>query len=201
MLQESISISPARGVRLLTNAVNILWTSAMPTCALAWSGAGRKRRSRAKSRWYSSSLADPRAICRNRLNSRSDRRPHPSAMLAAMEAAARRSWLVSPYISSFGNLCVSLYIASVSRVSFLPYLKIFEVFHFSSQKSVGPNRQALAARSQQLEAKSSLQNSSLAAAGSCSKVPIRKERQKFLRRTPRVPGAQPVRRCGWIRQA
>jgi hypothetical protein len=37
----------------------------------------------------------------------------PSAILAGMEALARRIWLVNPYISSLGKLLVARYIARV----------------------------------------------------------------------------------------
>jgi hypothetical protein len=46
---------------------------------------------------YSDSFADPNAISRKREKSASEQRPHPSAMFAGMDTAARRNWLVRPY--------------------------------------------------------------------------------------------------------
>ena len=48
-------------------------------------------KSLARSKWYSTSFAEPRAICKKRLISGSDLRPHPSAIFAPTEEAARRS--------------------------------------------------------------------------------------------------------------
>jgi hypothetical protein len=51
-------------------------------------------KSLAKRKWWDNSAP---AICTYRAISPSDRLPQPSAKLAAMEADARRIWLVSPY--------------------------------------------------------------------------------------------------------
>ena len=51
---------------------------------------------------------DPMAIWTKRAISPSDRLPQPSAKFAAIEADARRTWLVSPNRSSLGNTSVIL---------------------------------------------------------------------------------------------
>jgi hypothetical protein len=44
--------------------------------------------------------------------------PLPSAMLLATETAARRIWLVSPYISVAGNSRVQPYTSKVNAIDF-----------------------------------------------------------------------------------
>jgi len=58
---------------------------------------------------YSSSQAEPIAICRKRPSSASPLRPQPSAMLAPIDAAARRIWAANPYSSSLGKFLVWTY--------------------------------------------------------------------------------------------
>jgi hypothetical protein len=54
-----------------------------------------------------SSVEEPRAVNRNRENSRFDRRAAPSAMFAGIETADLRICEVKPNLSSEGNLLVS----------------------------------------------------------------------------------------------
>jgi len=68
----------------------------------------------------STSLAEPYAIERNCKNSFSDFLPAPSATLAGMETAARRSGEVKPNFSSLGKLSVCLIDINYKINRFLP---------------------------------------------------------------------------------
>src|SRR5882672_1226735 len=95
-------------VSFLARPVSIRLTSvAHPSNRACWSGV-TKSRSAARTRWYSSSLADPSAMCTKRPKSAAVRLPHPSARFAGTDAAARRSWAVNPYRSSRGKSLVTL---------------------------------------------------------------------------------------------
>src|SRR5881227_3716305 len=62
------------------------------------------------------------------VNSPSDLRPQPSAMLAPIDAEARRIWLVRPYISSLGKTRLSRYTCSVSSCDFSQTFSSFKYF-------------------------------------------------------------------------
>src|SRR5579864_70307 len=146
-------------------------------------------RSRASNRWCSTSEEEPRAICKNLTNSPSDRRPQPSAILAPMETAARRSWLVRPYISSRGKDREASYTASdksyalrqtlSSLKSFNFVLRLCCVFNALQFLAKASNHTPLAllhASSQKLAARSSSHNSSPPSASLCRSVPAQKAR-------------------------
>ena len=57
-------------------------------------------------RWFSSSLAEAMATCKNFAKSRSVARPHPSAMFDEIDSAARRAWPTTPVRSRPANGCV-----------------------------------------------------------------------------------------------
>lgn len=143
--------------------------------------AARNFKSRASKRWCSTSEAEPRAIWRNRSNSPSDRLPQPSAIFAPMETAARRSWLVKPYISSRGKSLDASYTASEKAYAFRQT--------FNSLKSFNRFPRPDLARSQELVAKSSLRNSSPATAVSGYSAPIRTEWQTPRKMTGPPPPA------------
>ena len=93
------SIVPVETSPVVTFGINeasIRLTSVTSVVKQACVSADNKPKSRAKSKWYSSSLADPIAIWRNRAKSPPVSRQQPSAMLAPIEAADRRIWLVKP---------------------------------------------------------------------------------------------------------
>ena len=81
---------------LVIRADSILLISVTWLLMAVWSWSSIRARSWANNRRYSSSLADPMAISRNLANSAALFLPQPSAMLVGTDAAARRSWLVSP---------------------------------------------------------------------------------------------------------
>src|SRR5579864_176087 len=56
-------------------------------------------------------------------DSLSDARPFPSAMLLTADTAARRTWLVRPYISSRGKERVTWYTSSASSNAFCQALR------------------------------------------------------------------------------
>jgi len=105
----------AFGLRLLDQRVALFGsdpsTSLAPssTClsSAAKTAASRILRSRANSKGYSSSTAEPRARFRKRANSPSDLRPQPSAMFAPIDDAARRIRDVRAKSSSRGNSWLS----------------------------------------------------------------------------------------------
>lgn len=68
--------------------------------------------------WYSSSVAEPRAIFKKYPNCGSLPLPQPSAMLVGTDDAERRIWLTKPYISSLGNGFVSLYTFNATLCDF-----------------------------------------------------------------------------------
>jgi hypothetical protein len=146
-------------------------------------------RSRASNRWCSTSEEEPRAICKNLTNSPSDRRPQPSAILAPIETAARRSWLVNPYISSRGKDLEASYTASDKSYALRQTLSSLK--SFNSRSDYGAYSRALQflakasdhtplallhASSQKLAARSFLHNSSPPSASPCRSSPVQRAR-------------------------
>src|SRR5690242_336568 len=74
----------------------------------------------------------------------------------------------------------------------LPHLEVTIISHHTVSLS--------RANSQQLRAKSFLQNSSPATAAPFRPAPVRTERQKSPKKKARAPGVPPVRQCGWTRR-
>src|SRR5882724_10875245 len=124
-----------RGLRsaptFLVNATSMRFISRSCLWIEAYSVCDTYSKSRASRKWYSNSLAEPHAICKNRCNSALPRRPQPSAMFAGTEELQRRIWLVNPYISVLGNSFVSLYDVSTNACAFSQTFSSRKSFTFS----------------------------------------------------------------------
>src|SRR5260221_11185548 len=105
-------------LRRAMSAVSMRLISSRSAVSLLCADPSRNLRSPASRRKYSTSLAEPIAVCRNLAKSRSVDLTQPSAMLAAMDAAARRIWEVKPNRSAEGKSAVAAYTANVTACAF-----------------------------------------------------------------------------------
>jgi hypothetical protein len=110
---------------MISESCKILPISSNLTAKFWKSLSGKKfKRSEIKTS-VSTSLAEPCAIDRKLINSLVDFRPAPSAILAAIDTAARRICDVKPNLSSLGNRSVNLYTSTTKSIAFFQTSKFW----------------------------------------------------------------------------
>ncbi len=110
-------LSSAVCVKLVQSPDNIRPTYSAFCLNSLWTPVGTKFRRTESSPWETTSLKEPQAISTNRLNSKSDTRPLPSAIFEYMDTAAHLIGLISPKRSVAGKVSVTEYTSSANATA------------------------------------------------------------------------------------